>query len=84
MDNADLGDVISTVRDFIRERLIPHEAEIDASDEMPGGVAGEAAPSCRSRISSPPTGSPSAAARAALRTTRQRNMTGEAKPAQEG
>jgi acyl-CoA dehydrogenase len=43
MDNADLEDVISTVRDFIRERLIPHEAEIDASDEMPDGVTEEAA-----------------------------------------
>ena len=42
MDNADLEEVIRTVREFIRERLIPHEAEIDASDEMPAGVAEEA------------------------------------------
>jgi acyl-CoA dehydrogenase len=43
MDNADLEDVIATVRDFIRDRVIPHEAEIDVTDEMPAGVREEAA-----------------------------------------
>jgi acyl-CoA dehydrogenase len=42
MDDADLEEAISTVRDFIRERLIPREADIDASDEMPDGVVEEA------------------------------------------
>jgi acyl-CoA dehydrogenase len=43
MDDTDLEDVISTVRDFIRDRVIPHEADIDASDEMPAGLREEAA-----------------------------------------
>ena len=43
MDNADLEDVIATVRDFLRDRVIPHEAEIDATDEMPAGVREAAA-----------------------------------------
>jgi acyl-CoA dehydrogenase len=43
MDDTDLKDVISTVRDFIRDRVIPHEADIDASDEMPAGLRTEAA-----------------------------------------
>ena len=43
MDNADLEDVIATVRDFLRDRVIPHEAEIDRCDEMPAGVREAAA-----------------------------------------
>jgi acyl-CoA dehydrogenase len=43
MDDTDLEDVISTVRGFIRDRVIPHEADIDASDEMPAGLRAEAA-----------------------------------------
>ena len=43
MDNPDLDDVIATVRSFIRDRVIPHEAEIDATDEMPAGLREEAA-----------------------------------------
>jgi acyl-CoA dehydrogenase len=43
MDNADLDDVIATVRSLIRDRVIPHEAEIDATDEMPAGLREESA-----------------------------------------
>ncbi|HEX4832714.1 MAG TPA: acyl-CoA dehydrogenase family protein [Trebonia sp.] len=43
MDNADLEAVIETVRDLVRERVIPREAEIDATDEMPAGPRAEAA-----------------------------------------
>src|ERR1700756_2146996 len=43
MDNADLEDVIATVRSLIRDRVIPREAEIDATDEMPAGLREEAA-----------------------------------------
>jgi acyl-CoA dehydrogenase len=43
MDNADLEDVIATVRSLIRDRVIPHEAQIDETDEMPAGLRQEAA-----------------------------------------
>jgi acyl-CoA dehydrogenase len=43
MDNADLDDVIATVRELVRDRVIPHEAEIDETDEMPAGLREEAA-----------------------------------------
>jgi acyl-CoA dehydrogenase len=43
MDNADLEDVIATVRSLIRDRVIPREAEIDETDEMPAGLREEAA-----------------------------------------
>jgi acyl-CoA dehydrogenase len=43
MDNADLEDVIATVRSLIRDRVIPREAEIDETDEMPAGLRQEAA-----------------------------------------
>ena len=43
MDNADLEDVIATVRALIRDRVIPREAEIDKTDEMPAGLREEAA-----------------------------------------
>jgi acyl-CoA dehydrogenase len=43
MDDADLDDVLRTVRSFIRDRVIPREAEIDATDEMPAGLREEAA-----------------------------------------
>ncbi|HUN34361.1 MAG TPA: acyl-CoA dehydrogenase family protein [Trebonia sp.] len=43
MDNADLEDVIATVRALIRDRVIPREAEIDETDEMPAGLREEAA-----------------------------------------
>jgi acyl-CoA dehydrogenase len=43
MDDADLGPVLETVRRLIRTRVIPNEAEIDATDEMPAGLREEAA-----------------------------------------
>ena len=43
MDDADLGAIIATVRDLVRTRVIPSEADIDASDEMPAGLREEAA-----------------------------------------
>jgi len=43
MDDADLGAVLSSARDLVRNRVIPHEAEIDATDEMPAGLREEAA-----------------------------------------
>lgn len=43
MDNADLEVVIEIVRELIRDRVIPHEAEIDAADAMPEGLREEAA-----------------------------------------
>ena len=43
MDDADLDVILRTVRDLVRERVIPHEAEIDATDEMPAGLREEAA-----------------------------------------
>src|SRR5258707_5561944 len=43
MDNADLADVIDTVRSLVRDRVIPREAEIDETDEMPAGLREEAA-----------------------------------------
>jgi alkylation response protein AidB-like acyl-CoA dehydrogenase len=43
MDDADLDVILRTVRDLVRERVIPREAEIDATDEMPAGLREEAA-----------------------------------------
>jgi acyl-CoA dehydrogenase len=43
MDDTDLGAVLGTVRDLIRRRVIPQEAAIDATDEMPAGLRAEAA-----------------------------------------
>ena len=43
MDDADLDLILGTVRELVRERVIPHEAEIDATDEMPAGLRDEAA-----------------------------------------
>jgi acyl-CoA dehydrogenase len=43
MDDADLDVILGTVRDLVRERVIPREAEIDATDEMPAGLREEAA-----------------------------------------
>jgi acyl-CoA dehydrogenase len=43
MDDADLDVILRTARDLVRERVIPHEAEIDATDEMPAGLREEAA-----------------------------------------
>src|SRR5215475_6672440 len=43
MDNADLEVVIETVRELVRDRVIPREAEIDETDEMPPGLRDEAA-----------------------------------------
>jgi acyl-CoA dehydrogenase len=43
MDDADLDSVLVTVRDLIRRRVIPNEADIDATDEMPAGLREEAA-----------------------------------------
>jgi acyl-CoA dehydrogenase len=43
MDEADLTIVLRTARDLVRDRVIPHEADIDATDEMPAGLREEAA-----------------------------------------
>jgi acyl-CoA dehydrogenase len=43
MDDADLDVILRTARDLVRQRVIPHEAEIDAIDEMPAGLRDEAA-----------------------------------------
>jgi hypothetical protein len=43
MDDADLDVILETARDLVRKRVIPHEAEIDATDEMPAGLREEAA-----------------------------------------
>jgi acyl-CoA dehydrogenase len=43
MDEADLTIVLRTVRDLVRDRVIAHEADIDATDEMPAGLREEAA-----------------------------------------
>ena len=38
MDTADFTAVLSEVRRFVRERVVPLEAEIDEKDEMPAGI----------------------------------------------
>jgi acyl-CoA dehydrogenase len=43
MDDSDLDAVLDTVRELIRKRVIPNEANIDATDEMPAGLREEAA-----------------------------------------
>src|SRR6185437_9564703 len=43
MDNADLEDVLDTVRSLVRDRVIPREAEIDETDEMPAELREEEA-----------------------------------------
>jgi acyl-CoA dehydrogenase len=43
MDNADLEDVLDIVRSLVRDRVVPLEAEIDETDEMPAGLREEAA-----------------------------------------
>jgi acyl-CoA dehydrogenase len=43
MDDADLEPVLAAVRELIRRRVIPNEAEIDATDTMPAGLKDEAA-----------------------------------------
>jgi acyl-CoA dehydrogenase len=43
MDDADLDLILDTARELVRERVIPYEAEIDATDEMPAGLRDEAA-----------------------------------------
>jgi acyl-CoA dehydrogenase len=43
MDNADLDDILDVVRALVRDRVIPLEAEIDETDEMPAGLRAEAA-----------------------------------------
>jgi acyl-CoA dehydrogenase len=43
MDEADLTMVLRTARRLVRDRVIPHEAEIDATDAMPAGLREEAA-----------------------------------------
>src|SRR5205823_7219802 len=35
VDEAALGEVLATVRAFVRERVVPAEAEIDEKDEIP-------------------------------------------------
>jgi acyl-CoA dehydrogenase len=43
MDATDLDAILASVRDLIRRRVIPHEAAIDATDEMPASLRDEAA-----------------------------------------
>jgi acyl-CoA dehydrogenase len=43
MDDADLEVILRTARELVRERVIPYEAQIDATDEMPAGLREEAA-----------------------------------------
>jgi acyl-CoA dehydrogenase len=43
MDAGDLEVILRTTRELIRDRVIPHEADIDATDEMPAGLREEAA-----------------------------------------
>jgi acyl-CoA dehydrogenase len=43
MDDADLDEVLAAARDLVRELVIPHEAEIDATDQMPPGLREQAA-----------------------------------------
>ncbi|MET7689017.1 acyl-CoA dehydrogenase family protein [Streptomyces sp. NPDC005483] len=38
MDAADFSDVLSEVRRFVRDRVVPLEAEIDEKDEMPADI----------------------------------------------
>src|SRR5947209_4025244 len=38
MDAADLDDVLSTVRAFVRDDVVPLEVEIDEKDEIPPGI----------------------------------------------
>lgn len=43
MDDADLKLALETVRQFVRTHVIPHEAEIDETDELPDGLREAAA-----------------------------------------
>jgi acyl-CoA dehydrogenase len=43
MDGTDLDTILAAVRDLIRRRVIPHEAAIDETDEMPASLRDEAA-----------------------------------------
>jgi hypothetical protein len=43
MDDADLDVILRTAPDLVRERVIPHEAEVDATDQVPAGLREEAA-----------------------------------------
>jgi acyl-CoA dehydrogenase len=38
VDAADLDDVLSTVRTFVRDEVVPLEVEIDEKDEIPPGI----------------------------------------------
>jgi acyl-CoA dehydrogenase len=38
MDESDFQDVLASVRQFVRERVVPIEAEIDAKDEVPESI----------------------------------------------
>jgi acyl-CoA dehydrogenase len=43
MDAEELESVLETVRDLVRDRVIPAESQIDETDEMPPGLRAEAA-----------------------------------------
>ncbi|MGI8335572.1 acyl-CoA dehydrogenase family protein [Actinomadura scrupuli] len=43
MDDADVGGIIDAVRTLVRERVVPLEARIDETDEMPGELREAAA-----------------------------------------
>jgi acyl-CoA dehydrogenase len=38
MDEGDFRDVLAAVREFVRERVVPVEAEIDEKDEVPASI----------------------------------------------
>ena len=43
MDDGDVKDVVAAVRRFVRERVVPLEAEIDETDEIPAELREQAA-----------------------------------------
>lgn len=43
MEDAELKSVLDTVRQFVRARVVPHEASIDETDELPAGLRAAAA-----------------------------------------
>lgn len=42
MDDSDLQDVLSTVRDFVRNRVVPRELEIEEYDQVPQEIRDDA------------------------------------------
>jgi acyl-CoA dehydrogenase len=38
VDESDLRSVLSTVREFVRDQVVPNEVQIDESDEIPDDI----------------------------------------------